>query len=61
MISSEHAATDFYALDFSATIFMPIPDFSHCFVWKLASFSNMLWIVLEPMVYVCKQLSEIYK
>jgi hypothetical protein len=54
VISSEHPAAYFYALGVSATTSMPIPDFSHGFVRKFESVSNMLGIVLELMVYFYK-------
>ena len=50
MISSEHLASYFYALGLSATMSMPIPDFSGCFVPTFEPVCNMLVIVLELMV-----------
>ena len=51
MISSEHLASYFYAFGLSATMSMPIPDFSGCFVPTFEPVCNMLVIVLELMVF----------
>ena len=58
MISSEHLASYFYALGLSATMSMPIPDFSGCFVPTFEPVCNMLVIVLELMVNFCTQLFD---
>ena len=58
MISSEHLASYFYALGLSATMSMPIPDFSGCFVPTFEPVCNMLVLVLELMVFFCTELFD---